>query len=143
MSQNKPVRQPGASPDHARAKVENRHTSASFFVGPLPPAEEFAHYNDGCEGAGSRILAMAERQADHRQLEEQRESAREHGRILLGQVLGFVLIGGTIASGVWLFSTGKVIPGGVTVGGGLLTAIVAYLRAYAPRGADFGDKESK
>jgi uncharacterized membrane protein len=29
-------------------------------IGPLPPADEFVRYNDGCPDAADRILSMAE-----------------------------------------------------------------------------------
>ena len=41
--------------------------TASAYCGPLPPAEAFEKYEAFCPGAADRIIAMAERQAAHRQ----------------------------------------------------------------------------
>jgi uncharacterized membrane protein len=41
--------------------------TASAYCGPLPPAEAFEKYEAVCPGAADRIIAMAERQAAHRQ----------------------------------------------------------------------------
>jgi hypothetical protein len=43
-----------------------------------------------------------------------------------------ILVGGTVTAGVWLISIGKELPGMVTAASGLVTAMIAYLRAYAP-----------
>lgn len=59
--------------------------------GPLPPASELEHYNRVCPGGAERIIAMAERQAEHRmQLENHvaREQMRQSGR---GQIFALVI----------------------------------------------------
>jgi uncharacterized membrane protein len=59
--------------------------------GPLPPASELEHYNRVCPGGAERILAMAERQAEHRmQLENHvaREQMKQSGR---GQIFALVI----------------------------------------------------
>lgn len=38
-----------------------------IYQGPLPLAEDFAKYESVCPGAADRIIAMAERQSQHRQ----------------------------------------------------------------------------
>lgn len=44
-----------------------RTEQAVAFSGPLPPPEMLKQYNDAFDGCAERIVAMAERQSDHRQ----------------------------------------------------------------------------
>ena len=55
-----------------KQEMQNGHhmkteVTASTYSGPLPPAEAFEKYEAVCPGAADRIIAMAERQAAHRQ----------------------------------------------------------------------------
>ncbi len=45
------------------------HQSVSYSA-PIPPASEFAKYEAACPGAADRILAMAEREAIHRHMND-------------------------------------------------------------------------
>ena len=81
------------------------------FSGPLPPPQTLVHYNDAFPGCAERIVAMAERQSEHRQ-----ELERTHLRAgvfneRLGMVLAFVLALFVCGSDVWLLSTGHQIEG--------------------------------
>jgi len=80
-------------------------------------------YNQVFPGCAERIVAMAERQAEHRQ---GLETAHLHGSLTserIGQVLGFVLGLVAIGGGIWLIATGKDAQG--------LTAIITAISGLA------------
>lgn len=54
----------------ARKVVTSKTTIVSS--GPLPPGKELAEYEAACPGAADRIIAMAEKQSDHRMNMEKR-----------------------------------------------------------------------
>lgn len=47
--------------------ITGRTSVTSVHMGPLPPPDVFAGYEQVCPGAAERILSMAEQQAKHRQ----------------------------------------------------------------------------
>ena len=74
------------------------------YSGPLPPAEELKAYEDAVPGAAERILAMAEKQSEHRQAAEMKIIETESRDSLLGIVFAFVLgVGCLIAGGAIAF----------------------------------------
>jgi uncharacterized membrane protein len=95
--------------------------AASFSYGPLPPPEALERYNQILPGAADRILAMAERQEQHRQEMEGRVIASNVSSQKLGLKLGFVIAMAAIVGGIWLALAGK--------SGAGLTSIIAALAA--------------
>lgn len=65
--------------------------SSRTFSGPLPPPEDLAAYEEVHPGAADRILAMAERQAKHRQALESASVAAGNHRAMVGQILATVV----------------------------------------------------
>ncbi|WP_236715282.1 DUF2335 domain-containing protein [Leptospira interrogans] len=51
--------------------VKHSFTSAEFYQGPLPPPEKLEKYESILPGLADRIVAMAEKQLDHRTKNEQ------------------------------------------------------------------------
>lgn len=76
---------------------------AALHIGPLPPAEELAKYEKVLPGAADRIVAMAEREQQHR-LERRdiqvRAESRDSGRgVIFAFLLGFAaIVGGTLTA---------------------------------------------
>lgn len=68
--------------------------------GPLPPAEEFARYEQILSGSAERILSMAEREADHRHKCEDKLIDFNIKAGKTGQLFGFII---TIGSLIALF----------------------------------------
>lgn len=94
------------------------------YSGPLPSPEDFKAYKDVLDSAPERILAMAERQQEHRMAVEKRLldiDARESHR---GQVTGAVLVVLCVGAAVLLGLTGHDWLAGAVVA---ITAAVATI----------------
>ena len=75
-----------------------------FFSGPLPPPEQLEHYGRIVPNGAERVLAMAERQSQHRQ-DLERTSLHENVRAAkTGQWMAYSLGVGGRTSGVWLLA---------------------------------------
>jgi len=95
--------------------------AASFSYGPLPPPEALERYNQILPGAADRILAMAERQEQHRQKMEEQVITSNVSSQKLGVKLGFVVAMTAILGGIGLALAGA--------SGAGLTSIIAALAA--------------
>ena len=85
----------------------------AVYVGPLPASAEFSGYEQAMPGAADRILAMAEKEAEHRRRNEDKiveHSVRKSGR---GQVFAFVLA--LVSLGLVFFSILRSEPLGAVV----------------------------
>lgn len=83
----------------------------SGFSGPLPPPEMLAAYKDAFPECPERIVAMAERQSQHRQ---DMEKADLEGAIKLrgrGQIIGALIAFAGLAGGVYLLANDKSVGG--------------------------------
>lgn len=96
------------------------------FSGPLPPPEALEKYNQALPGAAERILAMAEKQQDHRQELEQKVVFSNAAAQKQGLYLGFVVAMTAILGGVWLISIGKEATGLVSI----ITAITSLVGVF-------------
>ena len=73
-----------------------------MYVGPLPPANEFASYDQALPGAAERILTIAEKEVEHRHKNETKivdHSVKKSGR---GQIFAFLIA--LISLGLVFFS---------------------------------------
>jgi len=52
-------------------KSQSQDRMALSFSGPLPPANQFAEYEHTLPGAADRILALAEKEMEHRHQNEE------------------------------------------------------------------------
>jgi uncharacterized membrane protein len=62
-----------------------------MYIGPLPTSKEFSGYEQAFPGAANRILAMAEKESEHRRENENKivqHSVKKSGR---GQIFAFIL----------------------------------------------------
>jgi uncharacterized membrane protein len=85
------------------------------YSGPLPPSAEFDRYNTTLPGAAERILALAEKEAEHRHGAEDLLVQEEVRASRTGQKFAFVLgIGSLAVVAVSLFLNspfGAIAPG--------------------------------
>jgi uncharacterized membrane protein len=90
--------------DKRAAVLAILHQEVTSFRGPLPPPEALKQYDETIPGAAERILAMAEKQQEHRsKLEKMIVEERIH-QSANGQIFGFILalVFGGISFGVAL-----------------------------------------
>lgn len=82
--------------------------AASYsFSGPLPPPEALDKYNQALPGAAERILAMAEKQSDHRRELEAKVVSSNVFVQKVGPFLGFVVAMTVVVGGMILILRGK------------------------------------
>ena len=116
-------------------EVETFVQGASF-SGPLPPPSMLTAYNNAVPNAAERILAMAEKQAAHRQNLEERVVKGNIVNQYLGSVFGFILGAIAIGGGIYLIGSGKSITGLAA----LITPLVGFVAVFF-RGRSGQEKE--
>lgn len=82
------------------------------YSGPIPPASELIKYNDACNNAADRIIAMAEEQAKHRQAMEKTEMDNRLTTVKFSMVcstLCVVVLSGVIAFAIYKGETNAAI----------------------------------
>lgn len=79
------------SADQRAAVVRMLRQEVTSFQGPLPPPEVLKEYDNALPGAAERILAMAEKQLEHRSNVEEMIVDRQTRQSAKGQILGFIL----------------------------------------------------
>ena len=130
--------------------------SMEIMTGPLPPPSALEEYNRVCPGCAERIIAMAEKEGDHRRKMEQEIVGIQKADLNLermerrrGQLLGFGVCLAAILGGVYLASTSPGIAG--QIGGsllgtsGLTSLILAFItgRSTPSRSKQATDQERK
>jgi uncharacterized membrane protein len=61
------------------------------YSGPLPPSSEFAQYEKALPGAAERILALAEKEVEHRHKADNKVIEKTFRFNNIGQMLSFIL----------------------------------------------------
>lgn len=104
--------------------------ASSTFVGPLPPPGQLKAYNEIVPGSAERMLAMAERQAAHRQELERDAVMGGSRRSWLGLWLGFAIAVIVLALGGLLVLTDHDAAGTILMGVDLvaLSGVFVYGR---------------
>jgi uncharacterized membrane protein len=97
--------------------------SGVHYAGPLPHPDILVKYNDAYPGAADRIIAMAEKQATHRQELEKTVVATNCYNSKRGPIYGFIICMTAIGGGVYLIQLGKGAAG--------LTSIITALGSLA------------
>lgn len=114
------------------AVVHSKQTVA--YSGPLPPATEFAHYEDVYPGAAKIILNMAVDEQTHRHALEQAttqsmisDSVLERREIKRSQWMAFVVVVLMVGTGGFLVYSGHPKAGSLITGATLVGVISAFL----------------
>ena len=111
-------------PEHVRVAVVEAASSS----GPLPPPAMYSEYERALPGSAERILAMAEKEQDHRIKWEGialNTSARE---AKLGQWLGFAIAVACIGAAIFLAVSGHdVVAGIIALGAGAVGLVGRFL----------------
>lgn len=125
---------------HAKPREMVRFQQVEM-AGPLPPASEFGKYEQILKGAAERILAMAEKEQQHRHTLTEKHSliaiearADESQHVKRGQVFGLIVSLSAIGAGALTSiiasihgSVAGAIAGGIVGAGGLASVILAFL----------------
>ena len=115
----------------AELKVALLHYSR-YHEGPLPPAEDFARYNEIVPGGGDRILSMAEREQQIRADTLKGIFSNEQTKIKGAIFLGSSLIGAAIFA-VWMENTLVAISLGSI---GVFTTVIRTILGFVIRMKD-------
>ena len=87
-----------ALPEHVRVAV----VEAASFSGPLPPPAMYSEYERALPGSAERILAMAEKEQNHRIAWEETALGTSVRETKLGQWLGFAIAVACIGAAMFL-----------------------------------------
>ncbi len=79
------------SPVTTKSAVQMRQTEIFHRSGPLPTPEEFKEYENVMPGAALRIIALAEKEQQHRHTIEEIETRGIIKILSRGQIYGFVI----------------------------------------------------
>lgn len=119
--------------------VSARMLAASVYYGPLPPPDDLKAYSEIVPDAAERMLAMAEKQAHHRQEMERRQLELDRVGTLTslrherwGLVCGTVCVLALIAAALWIAWLGNTNAAAILGTGtlaGVATAFVVGTRA--------------
>ena len=117
------------SPPEAR-EIARAVTELSVSLGPIPPAEELARYEEALPGAADRIIGMAEQEQAGRIKLRAATVGTERIRIVASVFLGALLIGvcglATYTGNAWI-----AVPTGLAgLGMALLRPITSALTRY-------------
>jgi uncharacterized membrane protein len=106
---------------------------SQFHVGPLPPPEQLLKYNEAIPNGAERILAMAEKQALHRQSLEAKVIDGDIKRSYWGLAAGFVVTVSALSASTWLIYSGHDVAGASLFGASLVTIVIAFISGASLR----------
>ena len=107
------------------AKIQKQ--TVAFHGGPLPSPQTLDQYNTIVNGAAERIIAMAEKQASHRQDLEAIVIKSGSRDSLLGLIFGLIIGLSTIIGGVICILSGYSTEGTILGGSGLVSLIGVFV----------------
>ena len=140
--------------DVAPAEIVRRSTTEVLvsFKGPIPPAEVLEGYERACQGAADRVIAMAEKQSEHRMKMDQEclkanvdadadDRDKEYKLSRLGSVFAFIIAMTLIVIGGICLVMDKSLSGFASIG--IAVASVGGVTYFnRKRGAPIGEKSS-
>lgn len=118
---------PTPPPSDNRQSIQATSRKVSFSSGPIPPPEILKGYEQTLPGAADRIIAMAEKETNHRHDMEKSTSDKEFREARTGQVLGFLIGCLIIIAGVVMAILGKPWTGAAIVGGAVIGLVIAFI----------------
>lgn len=98
-----------------------------LFVGPIPHPQTLKGYEDVIKGSGDRIIAMAERQQEHRMYMQKTLVNNDFKRSNLGLIAGFTIALVGLGGSIYLGAIGRNVASGImgtATLGGLVTVFV-------------------
>lgn len=104
---------PSATPPGHLQRVERSFEASVSFSGPLPPPAALKAYGDISPDYPERIMAMAEKEASHRQEMEVRVQAASEQRTAAGLWAGAAIAVLGLVVSAWLISKGHDAAGAI------------------------------
>lgn len=101
-------------------------TTATAFIGPIPPPELLAKYEQTLPGLADRLVALAERESDHRRALQRRAMRLSE----LGLAAGFTIAMTALCGGIFLVHEGSQVEGM----GSIILAIASLVLLFLTRG---------
>lgn len=110
-------------------KIETTH------IGPIPSPDAIREYEEVVPGSAERIIAMAERQGDHRRRQEQvvldaqtknMENMRKERR--LGQIFAFLVVMAVLSVVCYAIKEGLTTVACVLGGGTLISLVTVFIK---------------
>ena len=102
--------------DDVPSEAPQMKIEAASWIGPLPPPGALQLFEEVVPGSAERILAMAEKQTDHRILMERKIVSGDFTQSYLGIAAGFVLSVMVILGGIYLIILGHDWAGASLIG---------------------------
>ncbi len=115
---------------------------SSSFRGPLPPPDVLKGYEETLAGASERILAMAEKQQNHRMRIEATIVDRQTKQSAYGQIWGGCLAGALILIALVLGMTDHDVLAGIIATTTITSVLVIFVLNKTPKNKDKEDKEN-
>lgn len=129
--------------DEKEVKKVVMEMAKAEFTGPIPPPSIIEGYERVLPGSADRIIAMAEKQSEHRQKMESKMISAESRDSLLGVIFAFLLgMGCIIAAVIMVYKVpenGGAIAGallGVTGIGSITSGFIINTRRQGPKNND-------
>ena len=95
--------------------------------GPLPDAETLIQYDSVIPNGADRIMAMAEKQQDHRINIETKVIISQNKQSGLGQIFGLIIGIFGISCGTFLAYSGVTTVGGIIAGGTVVSLVSVFV----------------
>ncbi len=111
----------------ARTQQNQIQVAAASYSGPIPPPSELAKYEELLPGSAERIIAMAEKQSNHRQDLEKITIKSGSRDSLLGLIFGLIIGLAGIGSGTYCIIKGATAAGTVIGGGSLVSLVSVFI----------------
>jgi uncharacterized membrane protein len=135
-----PQRQDQGLTDRSGQVTSLQASYSEYFAGPIPPPSLLARYNDIVPNGAERILAMAERQSQHRETIESQVVTGNIDSQKRGTIFGFILALVTILGGFALVYAGKDTSGMAAIIGSLVSLVSVFVYARHKQAKERVDK---
>lgn len=110
-------------------KATQQVTAVSSYKGPLPPAQQFAGYEETLAGAANRILILTEQEQQHRF--KNNEAIGQHNKKIIDndhiQKMAGVIVGGVLSLTLIISGLIMVLQGHDWAGGTIVTSTLVGL----------------
>jgi uncharacterized membrane protein len=118
-------------------------TKSQTHVGPLPDPETFKQYCELIPNGGERIMAMAEKQSDHRMKIEKKVIHGQMNQSNIGQFLAFFIGIAALIASVYCITKGHDWPGSIIGIGGITGLVTAFIQGRRNQEKDLSNKDPR